>query len=223
MASVKLSLFNKNKTLEAQIDEFLDTVSQGGILFEETMRHYTRNGVDDLYTQRLQQISDIESTGDRLVKAIVTELYSEMLIPESRADVLSLLQDIDCLLDQYRQTCYAVDIECVKIDDLPDHDSSRSFSALVTVVVQCVEVLIAAARAFFRDINAVRDSQHKVGFLEGEADKVADQLKREIFRSDLSLDRKMHLRYFIDMVDSIADEAEETAEWLAIYTIKRAL
>jgi hypothetical protein len=222
MASVKLSLFNKNKTLEAQIDEFLDTVSQGGILFEETMRHFTRNGVDELYTQRLQQISDIESTGDRLVKAIVTELYSEMLIPESRADVLSLLQDIDCLLDQYKQTCYAVDIECVRIDDLPQ-DSSRSFSELVAVVVQSVEVLIAAARAFFRDINAVRDSQHKVGFLEGEADKVADQLKRDIFRSDLALDRKMHLRYFIDMVDSIADEAEETADWLAIYTIKRAL
>ena len=222
MASVKLSLFNKNKTLEAQIDEFLDTVSQGGILFEETMRHYTRNGVDDLFTQRLQQISDIESTGDRLVKAVVRELYSQMLIPESRADVLSLLQDIDGLLDQYKQTCYAVDIECVRIDDLPQ-ESSRSFSELVAVVVQSVEVLIAAARAFFRDINAVRDSQHKVGFLEGEADKVADQLKREIFRSDLSLDRKMHLRYFIDMVDSIADEAEETAEWLAIYTIKRAL
>ena len=222
MASVKLSLFNKNKILEAQIDEFLDTVSQGGILFEEIMRHYTRNGVDDLFTQRLQQMSEIESNGDRLVKSIVTELYSEMLIPESRADVLSLLQDTDCLLDQYKQTCNAVDIECLQINNLAQ-DSCRSFNELVTVVVQSVEALISATRSFFRDIHAVRDSLHKVGFLEGEADKVADQLKREVFRSDLSLDKKMHLRYFIDMVDSIADEAEETADWLEIYSIKRAL
>ena len=222
MASVKLSLFNKNKILEAQIDEFLDTVSQGGILFEEIMRHYTRNGVDDLFTQRLQQMSEIESNGDRLVKSIVTELYSEMLIPESRADVLSLLQDTDCLLDQYKQTCNAVDIECLQINNLAQ-DSCRSFNELVTVVVQSVEALISATRSFFRDINAVRDSLHKVGFLEGEADKVADQLKREVFRSDLSLDKKLHLRYFIDMVDSIADEAEETADWLEIYSIKRAL
>lgn len=222
MAAVKLSLFNKNRTLEAQIDAFLDTVSQGGILFEETMRHYTRNGADDLYAQRLQQIADIETKGDSLSKAIVTELYSEMLIPESRADVLSLLQDIDSLLDQYKHTCTAVDIECVKLDDLPQ-ESLRTFSELVTVVVQSVEVLIAAARAFFRDINAVRDSLHKVSFLEGEADKVADLLKRQVFRSELSLDRKMQLRHFIDLVDGIADEAEETADWLEIYSIKRAL
>ena len=33
MAAMKLALFGKSKILEAQIDEFLDTVSQGGMLF----------------------------------------------------------------------------------------------------------------------------------------------------------------------------------------------
>ena len=32
----------------------------------------------------------------------------------------------------------------------------------------------------------------------------------------------MHLRYFVDNLDNLADQAEDTGEWLSIYTIKRS-
>lgn len=111
MASEKLALFGKTKAMEAEIDEFFDTVSQGGILFEETLRHFMVQGADDVFSQRQQQISEIESNGDNLVKSVVRALYTEMLIPESRADVLSLLQDIDHILDDFEMVCFAVDVE----------------------------------------------------------------------------------------------------------------
>lgn len=222
MASEKLALFGKTKAMEAEIDEFFDTVSQGGILFEETLRHYMTQGDDDVFAQRQQQISEIESNGDNLVKSIVRVLYTEMLIPESRADVLSLLQDIDHILDDFEQVCFAVDVEQPDLSDISPR-LVNSFQDLISIVVSAVENLIRAARAFFRDINSVRDHLHKVNFLEAEADKLAMYLKRSLFESDLSLERKMHLRYFVDLVDSIADEAEDVADWLAIYTIKRSL
>ena len=219
---MKLALFAKNKSLEAEIDEFLDTVSQGGMLFEETLDHYIAHGADSIFADRQAQIGEVESNGDRLVKGIVRSLYSEKLIPESRADVLSLLQDMDHLLDLYEQACFTVDVERPFIGDVVD-ELKTAFIELVRIVVQAVETLVLAARAFFRDIHAVRDHLHKVNFYEGEADKVAIYLKREIFRSDFPLDRKMHLRHFVDLVDNIADEAEDAADWLAIYTIKRTL
>lgn len=219
---MKLALFTQNRSLEAEIDEFLDTVSQGGMLFEETLNHFIAHGADAIFAERLLQIGDIEGNGDRLVKGIVRSLYAEKLIPESRADVLSLLQDMDHLLDLYKHTCIAADIERPEIDDIVD-DLKTAFTELVRVVVQSVEALVLAARAFFRDIHAVRDHLHKVNFLEGEADKIAIFLKREIFRSEFSLDRKMHLRHFVELADSIADQAEDVADWLAIYTIKRTL
>jgi predicted phosphate transport protein (TIGR00153 family) len=222
MASEKLALFGKTKAMEAEIDEFFDTVSQGGILFEETLSHFMVQGADDVFAQRQQQISEIESNGDNLVKSIVRALYTEMLIPESRADVLSLLQDIDHILDDFKKVCFAVDVERPDLSDLYPQ-LINSFQDLVSVVVRAVETLIQAARAFFRDINSVRDHLHKVNFLEAEADKLAMYLKRQIFESSLPLERKMHLRDFVDLVDAIADEAEDVADWLAIYTIKRSL
>ena len=91
------------------------------------------------------------------------------------------------------------------------------------MAVAAVEDLIRSVRAFFRDFNAVRDHLHKVHLLEEEADRLSLYLKRELFRSEFPLGRKLHLRQFIDMVDGIADEAEDVADRLAIYTIKRSL
>lgn len=222
MAKVKLALFGRTKALEAQIDEFLDTLSQGGMMFEEIIDHYTTHGVDQVFEERQQQIGTIESNGDRLVRNINRAIHTEMLIPESRADVLSLLQDLDYILDVFEHTCFAVDVEQPDLTGIDD-EHIKSFHELAHVVVQSVEVLIAATRAFFRDVNAVRDHLHKVGFYEAEADKLAMHLKRTVFRSDIPLERKLHLRDFVDRVDKIADQAEDAADWLAIYTIKRSL
>ena len=80
-----------------------------------------------------------------------------------------------------------------------------------------------AARAFFRDIEAVRDHASKVIFLETEADKIGTKLQRAIFSSDLPLERKIHLRYFVERIDELANAAEDVADALAIYAIKRRI
>ena len=62
-----------------------------------------------------------------------------------------------------------------------------------------------------------------MGFHEEEADQIATHLKKALFDSSLSLDRKLHLRYFVDKIDNLADEAEDAGDLLAIYSIKRSL
>ena len=80
-----------------------------------------------------------------------------------------------------------------------------------------------AARAFFRDVKVAKDHLHKVHFYEKEGDKTADRLKRKIFKLDIDLSRKFHLRYFAYNVDQLSDLAEEVADRLAIIVIKRTM
>jgi len=58
-------------------------------------------------------------------------------------------------------------------------------------------------------------------FFEKEADKVSTKLKKAIFGSDLDLSHKRHLRSFVDHIDNVASWAEDVADRLAIYSIKR--
>ena len=61
----------------------------------------------------------------------------------------------------------------------------------------------------------------KVNLYEKEADKLSTNLKKQIFSSKMELALKLHLREFVDRIDSIADHAEDVADRLTIYAIKR--
>ena len=94
---------------------------------------------------------------------------------------------------------------------------------LTETVVNCVESLCLTVRSFFKDIKKVRDNAHKVTFYEKESDIQFSSLARKIFNSDLPLDQKMHLRYFVEKIDRICDQAEDIADEIQIYAIKRSI
>ena len=162
-------------------------------------------------------MADIEQRGDELRRTIEAEVYVRTLIPDLRADVLALLEGMDHLSNVYEGDLFRISIQS---PDIPD-EFHAGFLELTEVVVSCVDAVVLAARAFFRDIDAVRDHCSKTIFLESEADKIGTKLQRAIFASRLPLERKMHLRYFVERIDELANSAEDVADALQIYTIKR--
>ncbi len=219
-----LTLFGKSKAIERQIDDLFDTISEGGMLFENGVSSYLNSPMPQKITQeeidsKMSKMRRIENNGHTLRRSIESDLYTEMLIPDLRGDVLSLLEDTNYMLSQF-ENCYLAFI--LERPDIPEQYRGH-YLELTATVVRSVDSAISASRAFFRDISAVRDHTHKVRFFEDEADTVAMKLKRDIFNSDLPLDKKTHLRDFVDKLDAIADEAEEVADWLAIYIIKRSV
>jgi hypothetical protein len=180
---------------------------------------YLERGLCDDFEAKLKQVSELESKGDTLRRSIEAQLYEQTLIPDLRGDVLSLLEDLDTLMGNAQGNLYRFSIQTPEIPE----EFHADIVALTKTVVTCVESVLLAARAFFRNIEAVRDHNHKVVFLETEADKLSSKLGRAIFSSALPLDRKIHLHYFIEHIDDMANTAEDIADCLAIYTIKRSI
>ncbi|MCK5366466.1 MAG: DUF47 family protein [Gammaproteobacteria bacterium] len=212
-------LFSGTRSLENQIDEFLDKVSEAGMVFGRAMRVYLNQGPSDEFNTFLDQAADIERRGDELRRTIEAELYVRTLIPDLRGDVLSLLEDMDHLVNVYEGDLFRISIQS---PDIPEQFHA-GYMELVETVMNCVDSVVLAARAFFRDIDAVRDHCSKTIFLETEADKIGTKLQRAIFASSLPLERKMHLRYFVERIDELANSAEDVADALQIYTIKRRI
>ncbi len=99
------------------------------------------------------------------------------------------------------------------------------FIRLSEAAVKTVKELVTACRAFFRDPVKVKDSVAKIHFWEHEADKIEERIKRKAFDSEEIPDlcHKVHIRYFAERISLFADEAEDVAERLEVYAIKRAL
>jgi hypothetical protein len=108
----------------------------------------------------------------------------------------------------------------IETPDIPT-ELLGDYQELTEQSTEAVERLVLASRAFFRDPGAVNDHLHKVRFYESEADETVTRLRKRIFSTDLPLPNKIHLRFFAERIVWISDLAEDVAEQLVIYSIKR--
>lgn len=216
-----LALFAKTRSLELRIDELLDKVAEGGILFERGMVLLLERGLAPETEEKLQQLIQLKERCNQLRRAVVNTLYSEMLIPEFRGDVLRLLSNLYRLLDSIKNAFQDFLIEYS--DVVSGQQSIAEAKELVAVVVQSVQAAVQGARAFFRNPEAVRDHINQVRVFESEADGITVRLKTALFSSDRPLDQKMLGRDALAVIDGLADLAEEISDELSILAIKRAL
>jgi predicted phosphate transport protein (TIGR00153 family) len=214
-----VQLFKRTKQLEFKVDEILDLVSQSGMAFEQAIDCYLSEGVDTHFNQRVDQLVSLETRGDELGLTVELELYHETLIPDARGDVLTLLEALDGIINSFKGILFYFSTETPEIPD----DLRQDFNDLAKLSCAAVEALVLAARAFFRDVQTVNDHIHKVHYYEKEADVLVTKLRREIFQKDLPLANKIHLRFFAERIVWISDMAEEVADKLTIYAIKRTI
>ena len=213
------ALFGKTKRLEAQFDEFMDRLIEASLIFERAFKAYLTDPSHEDFANVVAEVSQLETRNDELKREIETRLYEQTLIPDLRGDVLSLIEGLDGILNHYQANCFRLSIEKPEIPA----EYHKDFKALAKTSTACVDSLIMASRAFFTNIEAVRDHNVKVMFYETEADKISTRLKTKIFDSDLPLEHKIHLRYFSERIEDASNRAEDVAENLAIYTLKRSL
>jgi uncharacterized protein len=216
-----LALFAKTRSLELRIDELLDKVAEGGILFERGMVLLLDRGLAPETEEKLHQLIQLKERCNQLRRAVVNTLYSEMLIPEFRGDVLRLLSNLYRLLDSIKNAFQDFLIEYS--DVVSGQQSIAEAKELVAVVVQSVQEAVQGARAFFRNPEAVRDHINQIRVYESEADGITVRLKTALFASDRPLDQKMLGRDALAVIDGLADLAEEISDELSILAIKRAL
>ena len=212
-------LFKSTRELEAQIDEYLDAVSQGVLVFKEGVKNYIKKE-ETSFQDRIKRIDELEAKADNLRRNVENKLYQHSLIPEHRGDVLGLLENMDDVIDTAKETMNQFDVEKPYIPQAFENE----YIELSEMAVNAADCIVLAARAFFKDYKAVKDHLHKVYFYEKEADRLSDRIKRRVFASeDLELCQKFHLRYFALHIDTLADKAESVADRLSIYTIKRTI
>jgi len=216
---MEFNILRKKLIIGKQIDDFLDKVSESGLLFKQGMDAYLKVNKES-FTRKIEEIADTEHQGDALRRSVEEQLYVKTLIPESRGDVLELLESMDSLLDRFKGVLWQFEIEQPEIST----EFSEDFRELVLCVVETVEAIVLSTRAFFVNVFSVSNHIHKVSYWETQSDKISTRLQRNIFTcNELRLSQKLQLRDLIRHVDKIADRAEDVADKLSIYVIKRSL
>lgn len=214
----KLLPFQRTGALISEIDEFLDKVAEAVMVLEQTIRQYVESGDREQLEARFEQIRSIEDRADEIRRAIANVMYTEMLMPDTRGDVLSLLDEVDGVLDHCSHIVAGLVIE------RPDLDAEvrDSLAAITSEAVKAAQAMLSGARAYFKEPHAVRDHVHKAGFHNKEATTIGLRAGKAVYDSDLPLDRKQQLVGWLVAFRQLASNAEDIGEQVAIFAIKRS-
>lgn len=209
---------NEARELQIEIDKYFDMVDNASLIFYEGVKNYLRGRMDN-FARHYREITKLETHADELRREIKYKLYSFKLMSDIRGDVLGLLENMDNVLDLTEKVIELFSIEKPQIPDF----LKEQFLLLAETSSLAVVALVKAARAFFKELNLINRYINKVHFFEQHADKIEEDIKRKVFRSDEipEISRKMHLRDFTEKIAEVSDLAQSVAERLSVYSIKR--
>jgi len=205
------------KKLIIKIDEFFDNIELGLLVFREAIKAYLVKDAE-AFQRHIQKVESLENNADKLQRSIENEMITHSILPQHRAEVSALIDELDEIIDALKSSLTEISIEMPEIPV----SLNKNFINLTESSVSAAEELIPAARAYFKSPYTVREKLLKVYYFESETDKISFSTKKIIFQEmkELDLAHKAHLRYIIHHIENISDLAQKAADLLSGMAIK---
>ncbi len=137
------TIFKKSVELNMKIEKFLDTISNSLLLFEQQIDVYLA-GDFEAFCATLERIETLESEADELETDIKITLYKFMLLPDARADVLSLIKSLDDIIDEIEEITKDFKIQRPLFPEAVHTDVKK----LTKNTIKAAESLLLSARSF---------------------------------------------------------------------------
>ena len=209
-------LRNHQKELIDSINIFLDNILKINVLFKTLLENYFNKKFQEV-DKITNEISELESQCDKIRRDVERKIYQETLIPDLRGDVLGMLENLDKIPGQIQANAHSFNTEKPNVDE----ELNSNFLKLCDYASECIALLIEGSRNFFIDKKVTIEKCLQVSKVESRADKVSTELKNIIFsNNDNGLATKVHLRYFVEIMDEVANLSEDVADRLIISSSK---
>ena len=211
--------FKKQYEIEEKIHHYLRCMEDMGLLYQEAYFSYFSQQTDQFHNQ-VRELGVIEKQMDELGRQIQISLFAQSLMPDSREDMIWLLNSLDQIPSLFKHSLRDIQIEKPVIPEA----FHESFHQMLTKTGLTLTKLVQATDALFADLRSVRLLTEEVSRQESEVDKVELRLLQAVFeQEDLELVRKYQIKRLIQYIGSISNTAEDVSDAILIFAIKRAM
>jgi hypothetical protein len=186
-------LFEKEQQVQRLIDRYLDTLKMARENFQEAMNVYFGKGSCGDFELMIERTDKAEGNADEIRNEIENLMYSKALIPESRGDILGLLEAIDQILSLFKLILYMIHTQDLTIPEFLVLDVKE----LIRISLECCDLLIKQVEALFRKSEGIRALAFTIDNNESHCDHIERRIIKKIFASNLDSFQKLQLK---DMV-----------------------
>lgn len=211
-------LFKKQIALEGLLNEYLHAVETAQESFFHAMETYFETGkcCPD-FEFLVGETHKAESKGDDIQERITGLLLKKALIPEFRGDILTLLESMDEVPDQFDRVLYNILVQKILLQDAIKID----LKDLVTVSMEVCTLMVSSVHNLFEQKDETGKILTKADRLESQGDYIERRIISRIFESDWDPLQKILLRDLTSTLGDIADHAVHVCRQVNLITIKR--
>ena len=210
---------NKQKKIESQITQYNQQVAACMDVFKKALQQYCENPDRGVIKSKFDEVHKAESLADDIRQDIGVMMYSKSLFPESRGEVLGLLETMDKVPNQAEAVVHMIWNQHISIPEVLHSE----ILGLVDVCCRCVDAMLEAAGKLFTNFTNATVAVGKIDELESEADRIEARIIERIFTSEIDTLDKILIRDLVKSISSISDKAENTGDRIRITVAKRSV
>lgn len=208
-----------HRKIEMDLDEYLSNLNTIVLDMRQALGAYLDGNLNS-FSRSFSQINELEHRLDTLRRDIETTMYEQRLLPDTRGDILGLLEQLDRIPNRIQSTTREINLQKIQIPA----QLHLSLIELADRGVQIVQVLIGVVRSFLARPHDVKEGVKELSDHEHKGDLIEEQAVSLTFEhSGLDLAHKIQLQRLIERMGSICDMAEDVGDRLMVSSLKRVL
>ena len=214
-----MAFWKRQTRVEPLIDAYFEQCDACFELLSSAMDEYFQNGLGEPFSTFVGQIHETESKADDQRREIEHLLYGKALLPESRGDILGLLETYDRLPNIAETIVFVIHNQQLMVPEA----FRQAYQELMAVNLETYQLVRKAVAVLFTNPKATLHTTKEVDQAESKSDQMERKLITELFQSDIELGMKILLKELVLLFGEVSDRAERVADRVGLIAIKRQI
>ncbi len=210
-------LFKKENLLDTLILQYLENLTRTQEHFVKAMDTCLDEGICGQFSFLIDQTHKFESKADEIREEVNLLMYSRALIPESREDIMNLLEHMDVIPRIFELILHLIRTQKLKIPPFIEAETKD----LIRISVESCELMIRQVELMLKNKEGIRALLATIDHNESHCDHIERSLMIKVFDSDLETCAKLQLKELIIAMGEISDQADRVSKRVNIMTLKR--
>jgi predicted phosphate transport protein (TIGR00153 family) len=209
--------FKKGRQVETLIYSYLENLGLTQEHFLKAMDMCLKEGVCDDFVFLVEHTHKYESKADDIRDEVNLLMYGRALIPESREDIMGLLEEIDGIPRHLEQVLNMIRTQKLTVPEFLVLDVRE----LLRVSIESCDLLIKQVGVMLRKEPGIRSLMSTIDQNESHCDHIERRIIIKIFDSNLDPFVKLQLKEMVLIMGDISDQADRVSKRINIITLKR--
>jgi len=210
-------LFKKENQLDTLILQYLENLTRTQEHFVKAMDTCLDEGICGQFSFLIDQTHKFESKADEIREEVNLLMYSRALIPESREDIMNLLEHMDVIPRIFELILHLIRTQKLKIPQFIELETKD----LIRISVESCELMVKQVELMVKNKQGIRALLATIDHNESHCDHIERSLMIKVFDSDLETCAKLQLKELIIAMGEISDQADRVSKRVNIMTLKR--